>query len=284
LENLDVQKVGSIFVYSEELGSFEFGYDHPYKPERAIKTYELCNRYGVINFPWMTRLAPESLDITLLNLFHEPDYIRLLQVSSHGSVSLEALERGLGTDDTPIIKGIYEWALEVCGGTHSAIKRIVSGEALVAFNSLGGFHHAMPGNAEGFCYINDIVIAIKDVLNSPADLKIAYIDIDAHHGNGVQHAFYDDPRVLVISLHESGETLYPWSGFETEIGEGDGKGYNINLPLQPGTDDEIYSFVFENAALPVLRKFDPDLIVAELGADALVSDPLTNLKLTNNGY
>jgi acetoin utilization protein AcuC len=113
---------------------------------------------------------------------------------------------------------------------------------------------------------------------------VAYIDCDAHHGNGVQEAFYGDPRVLVVSLHETGKTLYPWSGWETETGQGEGKGFTINVPLEPGTDDEVYAFAFDAVVPPLVKAFSPDIIVAELGADTLISDPLTHLKLTNNGY
>jgi len=266
------------------MGRFDFGPDHPFKPERVTKTYDLCTRYGVMNHPWMTVLDPEPIDVALLNLFHEPDYLLLLKEASQGKVSIEMLERGLGTEDTPIIGGIWEWSLRASGGTHAAMRHIINDDALVAFNPLGGFHHAMPGNAEGFCYINDVVIAIMDTLKRQPELKIAYIDLDAHHGNGVQHAFYNDPRVLVVSTHETGKSLYPYAGFETEIGEGEGRGFTINVPLEPGSDDEVHELVMEEAVLPVVKAFLPDMIVAELGADALVSDPLTHLKLTNNGY
>ncbi len=129
-----------------------------------------------------------------------------------------------------------------------------------------------------------MAVAILDALRSAKDLRVAYVDFDAHHGNGVQHAFYADPRVLVISTHETGKSLYPWSGYETETGEGEGVGFTVNVPLEPGTDDEVFSFVLDSAVFPLLKAFSPDLIVAELGADVLVSDPLTHLKLTNNGY
>lgn len=266
------------------MGWFDFGPDHPFKPERATKTYELCTRYSVMNQPWMKVLKPETIDIALLELFHEREYIRLLEESSAGKVRLEILERGLGTADNPILPGIYEWSLLVAGGTHSAMDKLIKDDALVAFNPLGGFHHAMPGHAEGFCYINDIAIAITYALRSSPSLRIVYIDLDAHHGNGVQEAFYRDPRVLLISLHETGKTLYPWSGYETEIGEGDGRGFTVNLPLEPGCDDEVYNFVMDAVAFPLIKSYSPDLIVAELGADALISDPLTHLKLTNNSY
>jgi acetoin utilization protein AcuC len=280
----DVQKIGSIFVYSDEMSRFEFGPDHPFRPERASKTYELCTRYGIINYPWIRILDPQPLDPALLALFHDSAYLKLLQDASQGGFRLEMLERGLGTADNPIVRGMYEWSLRVAGGTHESMKHLLDGRAVVAFNPLGGFHHAMPDHAEGFCYINDIVIAIEDFLRRYSGLRIAFIDLDAHHGNGVQSAFYSDPRVLFISLHETGRTLYPWSGNETEIGEGRGRGYTINVPLEPGTDDEVYGFVFDAVVPPLIQTFSPDLIVALLGADTLISDPLTHLKLTNNGY
>jgi len=284
LEHDAIDRDPTIFVYSDEMSWFDFGEDHPFKPERAAKTYDLCTRYGVMNHPWMKILEPEALPIELLPLFHEPVYLRLLQGAKEGKVTPEMIAHGLGTLDNPIIFGIYEWSLQAAGGTLGAMDSLVKEETVAAFNPLGGFHHAMPDHAEGFCYINDIAIAIRYALSRMPDLKIAYIDLDAHHGNGVQHAFYNDPRVFVISLHETGKTLYPWSGFENETGEGDGKGFTVNFPLEPGTDDEVYDFAFQETILPLARSFSPDLIVAEIGADALVSDPLTHLKLTNNSY
>ncbi len=272
------------FIYSEEMGRFDFGPDHPFKPERATKTLDLCLRYGVLNYPWMRVVQPQAIDERLLTLYHEPRYLSLLKAASRGKVSLEMLERGLGTADNPILEGIYEWSLRAAGGTYGAVKDLLSGRVQVAFNPLGGYHHAMAGKAEGFCYINDIVVAIMAALQESPGLKIAYVDLDAHHGNGVQEPFYEDPRVLFISAHETGRTLYPWSGNETETGKGAGEGYTVNLPLEPGTDDEVYSFVLDNAVFPILKAFSPDLMIAEVGADTLISDPLTHLKLTNNGY
>jgi acetoin utilization protein AcuC len=274
----------TIFVYSGEMGQFDFGLDHPYKPERAVKTFDLCTRYGVMNHPWMTILDPEPLDPNLLTLFHTPALIQAIQKADRGEFEIEMLEFGLGTNDNPILPGIYEWSLRAAGGTHQALEHIINGQADAAFNPLGGFHHAMPDHVEGFCYLNDISVSIIAILNQMPRLKVAYIDCDAHHGNGVQEAFYEDPRVLVISLHETGKTLYPWSGWETETGRGEGKGFTINIPLEPGTDDEVYAFAFDAVVPPLVRSFAPDIIVAELGADTLISDPLTHLKLTNNGY
>jgi len=274
----------SLFVYSSEMARFDFGPDHPFKPERASKTYELCSRYGVMNHPWMSVFEPDTIEEKYLTSFHDPAYLALLKEASAGKVSLDMLSRGLGTEDTPILQGIYEWSLKAAGGTLEAVRRLNGGEIQVAFHPLGGFHHGMPDHAEGFCYINDIVIALKDALESHPDMKIAYLDLDAHHGNGVQEAFYEDPRVLFISLHETGKKLYPWSGFETETGREKGKGYTVNVPLEESTDDEVYAFVFDAVVPPLLSSFSPDTVLAVLGADVLVSDPLTHLKLTNNGY
>lgn len=280
----DEVRMQTIFVYSGEMAQFDFGYDHPYKPERAIKTYDLCTRYGVMNHPWMTILDPEPLDPNLLTLFHTPALIQAIEKAGRGEFELEMLEFGLGTKDNPILPGIYDWVLRAAGGTHQAMEHILCGQADAAFNPLGGFHHAMPDHVEGFCYLNDISISIIAAFKRIPELKVAYIDCDAHHGNGVQEAFYEDPRVLVISLHETGKTLYPWSGWETETGKGEGKGFTINVPLEPGTDDEVYGFAFDAVVPPLVRSFEPDIIVAQLGADTLISDPLTHLKLTNNGY
>jgi acetoin utilization protein AcuC len=284
LAPVNVKSVGSVFIYSEEMGWFDFGPDHPFKPERAAKTYDLCNRYGVLNHPWMRVHQPKPIDPDLLTLFHEPEYLALLEDAGKGKVRLEMLERGIGTQDNPILPGIYEWSLLAAGGTQAGMNALMADRALVAFNPVGGFHHAMPGHAEGFCYLNDIAISIRHALKMSTDKKIAYVDLDAHHGNGVQHAFYEDPRVLVISVHESGRTLYPWSGNETETGSGDGEGFTMNVPLEPGSDDEVYDVVMNGAVIPMLERYAPDLIVAEIGADTLISDPLTHLKLTNNGY
>jgi len=266
------------------MGWFDFGPDHPFKPERAAKTYDLCNRYGVLNHDWMQVQEPEAIDPALLTLFHEPDYLLLLEEASRGKVRIEMLASGLGTQDNPILPGIYQWSLLAAGGTQAGMKALLSGDALVAFNPVGGFHHAMPGHAEGFCYLNDIAVSIRYALKVSPNKRIAFVDLDAHHGNGVQEAFYEDPRVLVISVHESGRTLYPWSGNETETGAGDGEGFTMNVPLEPGSDDEVYDYVMAEAVIPLLESYAPDLIVAELGADTMVSDPLTHLKLTNNGY
>ena len=272
----------SIFIHSHEVAKFDFGPGHPYKPERAIKAYELCRRYGVMDRSWMRTMAPKPIDPGLLSLFHDEEYLNLLREASAGKVTLDMLAHGIGTEDNPILPGIYEWSLMTAGATYMGMRLIVEGKADVVFNPLGGFHHARRDYAEGFCYVNDIAIAITDAVKQ--GLKVAFIDIDAHHCNGVQDAFYEEDRALVVSLHETGETLYPGTGRMDEIGVGKGVGYNINIPLAEGTDDEVFVYAFQEVVPPIIKAFEPDLVVAEIGADTLRSDPLTNLLLTNNAY
>jgi acetoin utilization protein AcuC len=274
--------VRSVFIHSHEIAKFDFGPDHPYKPERAIKAYELCRRYGVMDRRWMETMAPKPIDPGLLSLFHDEKYLDVLRQVSAGKVTLDMLAHGIGSEDNPILPGIYEWSLMTAGATHMGMRLVVEGEADVAFNPLGGFHHAQRDYAEGFCYVNDVAIAITDAMKRGR--KVAFIDIDAHHCNGVQDAFYEEDRVLVISLHEAGETLYPGTGKVDEIGVGKGVGYNVNIPLAEGTDDEVYVSAFQEVVPPIIMAFEPDFVVAEIGADTLRSDPLTHLMLTNNAY
>jgi acetoin utilization protein AcuC len=150
------------------------------------------------------------------------------------------------------------------------------------FNPWGGFHHAMPEKAAGFCYVNDPVLGCLRL--TQAGKRVAFLDVDAHHGDGVQAAFYSRRDVLTISLHESGKTLFPWSGFEDEIGEGAGRGFNVNIPLPAGTYDAAYLRAFRQVAVPLIEAYRPDVLVIELGMDALAGDPLTHLRLTNNTH
>jgi acetoin utilization protein AcuC len=159
---------------------------------------------------------------------------------------------------------------------------ILSDSADVAFNPSGGLHHAGPELASGFCYINDMAIACT--ILAEAGKKVLYLDVDVHHGDGVQNAFYDRCDVMTISFHESGRTLFPGTGFEYDIGTGAGKGYSVNVPLPVGTYDEVYMKAFKAIALPLIGAYNPDVIVFELGADALAGDPLAHLYLTNNTY
>ena len=272
----------SIFYYSHELAQYDFGPDHPFKPERAQKAYELCNRYGVLNHPHITLKSPPKLEREKLLLAHSEQYLDALERISKGELFQGMLQFSIGTEDNPPLRGIYEWSAKCAGASWEGMTALLGGSADIAFNPLGGFHHARRSQAGGFCYINDLVIAIEEALSHNA--RITYIDIDAHHGNGVQEAFYGEDRVQFISMHESGKFLYPYCGALEESGEGKGQGFTINIPLPPGTDDELYLAAFHRVVIPLIKGYGPDILVAEIGADTMISDPLTDFMLTNNSY
>ena len=215
-----------------------------------------------------------------LSLFHNEEYLRLLENASSSTFSFDMLGCGLGTEENPVFEGLYDLVTLSAGATYLGEELLVRGDFAVAFNVFGGFHHAGRSHAEGFCYINDAGVVIAHLLKE--GFKVAYIDLDVHHGNGIQDVFYTDNRVLKISLHESGKTLYPWSGSETEIGAGEGKGYNVNIPLPEGTDDETYSFAFSHLVPPLIQAFSPDITVGVFGADTHHSDPISHLNMSNN--
>jgi acetoin utilization protein AcuC len=289
------------FIYSDEMANFEYSPTHPFKPIRAKLTMELCRRYGLIEQPWIQVVKPAPASFEVMAEFHDGAYLKTLQrvdsaasadelwpdgdpgnADSAAALGPRLLQYGLGTEDNPIFAGVYAYAALTAGATLLGAKMVAAGKARGVFNPLGGFHHAGRDHAEGFCYVNDIGVAITQLLKE--GLRVAFVDIDAHHSNGVQDAFYRDDRVLVISFHESGREMYPWSGFENEIGEGKGKGYNVNVPLPQNTDDDTFIRAFEEVTPPLLTAFEPDLVIAELGADTHISDPLTHLNMTNFGY
>ena len=227
-------------------------------------------------------VAPEPAERIVLKKFHSARYLHALKEASEGKFNTEALGMGIGTPDCPIFEGMYEYSVLACGGTLIAANLILSGSADVAFNPSGGYHHAGPERASGFCYINDVVIAC--MILAEQGKRVLYLDVDVHHGDGVAYAFYDRCDVMTISFHQSGRTLFPGTGFEDEVGTGDGTGYCVNVPLPVGTYDEAYMKAFETIALPLIAAYNPDVIVFELGADGLAGDPLANLHLTNNVY
>lgn len=287
-----IEESSSALIYADELANFEFGPNHPFKPVRAKIMIDLCRRYGLLEKSWVSIIKPSPLKFAELAKFHDPNYLECLYKANtlEGSIWEEGVDElasrfmqyGLGTADNPILPGIYDFSALCAGATLLGARLVASGEVQVAFSPLGGFHHARKNRAEGFCYVNDIAIAITELLQSGR--RVAFVDIDAHHGNGVQEAFYRDNRVLKISFHESGLYLYPGTGFLEEIGEGKGRGYNINFPLPKGSDDEVFLKSFATIFPPLIASFCPDILIAQIGADMHVADPLTHLKITNSGY
>jgi acetoin utilization protein AcuC len=237
---------------------------------------------GLLNGRERREIPPVMATRAELEKFHLPHYLDAIKKAEAGELSPEAFRMGIGTPDCPIAKGMFDYFSLTCGASLTGARILLSGESKIAFNPSGGYHHAGPEKASGFCYLNDIVLAAMELAD--AGKRVVILDLDVHHGDGVADAFYARKDIMMISLHESGKTLFPGTGFENEIGSGEGKGYTVNIPLPEGTYDSAYLEVFNSIALPLIEKYDPDVIILELGMDGLISDPLGHLSLTNNIY
>jgi acetoin utilization protein AcuC len=214
--------------------------------------------------------------------YHTPDYWQILEKANSGYCDLDISAYGLGAGDNPIFPGVLDWGRFCAGGALQAGEWVANGKGPIAFHIAGGMHHAHKNMASGFCYLNDPVLVILYLLS--LGKRVAYIDVDAHHGDGVQEAFYLTDRVLTISFHQNGNTLFPCTGFVPEMGAGDGLGYAVNVPLYPWSDDEIFSWTFQEVVPPLVKTFDPDILVTQLGVDSFYNDPLANLSLTTRGF
>lgn len=270
-----------VFVYSDEWARYEYGPRHPLKPIRLQLTYELMSAYGLLGQGGSSVIRAREASADDILRYHSPEYLDVLRAVSAGLSFPVAPHYGLGPGDNPVFPGLLKFSALVVGGSLQAAQLVEAG-APVAFNISGGLHHGMPARACGFCYLNDVVVAIDYLLERGK--RVAYVDIDTHHGDGVQAAFYRTNQVLTISLHESGKYLFPGTGFEHEIGEGDGRGYSVNVPLQPFTDDETYLWVFRQIVPPLIRAYRPDILVTQLGVDTFRTDPLSHLELTTHGF
>jgi acetoin utilization protein AcuC len=270
-------------IYSEELSQYDLGPEHPLKPIRFKVAAELIKAYNLLNSPTTKLLSPKQATDEEIGLVHQKDYIEMVKKAGQSLFNVSFLRFGLGTGDNPIFPEMHEAASLLVGGSIRAAKLIMEGEVNHAFNIAGGLHHALPAKASGFCIYNDAAVAIAYLIKTYR-ARVMYIDIDAHHGDGVQSIFYKNPEVLTISLHESGRYLFPGTGFIDEIGEEEGKGFSVNVPFEPYTSDEVYLFAFEELIPPLAQAFKPDIIVSQNGCDAHYSDPLTHLGLTLKGY
>ncbi len=270
------------FIYTDAYQDYDYGPTHPLQVIRLKLTYDLLKSYGLLDLPSVRSIPTVEAKDNDLSVFHSEEYLNILRQADKGHLSANAYSHGLGPGDNPIFHGLYKWSLLVTGATLQAVDFVGEGKGEIAFNIAGGLHHAMRARASGFCYINDPVIGIMRLLR--LGKRVAYIDIDAHHGDGVQEAFYETDQVLTISLHETGYTLFPGTGFEHEIGKGEGEGYSVNLPFPPCTDDEVYSWAFEEVVPELVQAFKPDVVMTQLGVDTFYNDPLTNLHLSMSGY
>ncbi|MDY6988625.1 MAG: hypothetical protein SWQ30_11285 [Thermodesulfobacteriota bacterium] len=273
----------SAFVHSQEFSRFKAYRGYPWQFKRGEATYKSCKRYGLFDHDWITIHTPKPASIEDILTFHTKEYVTILKKANKGVGKEKWLTYGLGTTECPVYKGVYDYHALAAGGALLGVELIRQNKADRVFCPTGGFHHAGKDFAAGFCYLNDVVMAIKKW--SRARKRVLFVDIDAHHSDQVQEAFYGTSRVMCMSFHESGKTLFPFkTGFEDEIGKGHGKGYTINVPLPENTSDQEFSWAFEEVFLPVAQRFKPDIVVAALGADVLFSDPFSHLKLTNLSF
>ena len=273
------------FVWTPEFCDYRLSASHPLKPERLMVTHDLLNACGAFDGEHSRVVAPTPcVEADLLSV-HSAEYIDVVRRLSAGERVDSPWRWGLDTRDNPVFPNMYEASLVYVGATLAAADLVAGGEVDVAFSIAGGLHHAHRDRAAGFCVFNDPAIAIARLLaRHPGGCRVAYIDIDAHHGDGVQEAFYSRRDVLTISLHEAGRCLFPGTGEVDELGEGDGKGYSINVPLSPFTDDETYAWAFDQVVRPAVEHFRPDFIVTQLGVDTHYRDPLTHFEMTTHGY
>jgi acetoin utilization protein AcuC len=263
-------------VWDEGYLGYDFG-SHPMNPIRLDFTMRLAGALRVLDR--VELVAPAAaLESDLLKI-HTSEYLAAVRAASADPTFTGY---GLGTDDDPVFPGMYDASALIAGGSQLAARRVWSGAGQHAVNIAGGLHHAMPDHASGFCVFNDVVLGIRELLESGAR-RVAYVDVDVHHGDGVQAAFYDDQRVMTISLHQDPRSLFPGTGLPSEIGSGAAAGSSVNVALPPGTSDRGWLRAFRAVVPSAVRSFAPDVLVTQCGCDTHHEDPLANLELSVDG-
>jgi len=280
-----VEKVA--LIYTDKYQNYNFGPRHPLRPLRLKLTYSLMEKLNLLNHNLLEIMEPKMATKEEIERVHSAEYVDIVSKLSENPLDREIQPYiyGLGPGDNPIFKGMYEASALVCGASITAANLVwKENDIQIAFNPAGGLHHALRNKASGFCIFNDIAVAIQHLKTLKKDIKIAYLDIDCHHGDGVQWLFYDDPTVLTISFHESGKFLFPGTGNTNEVGEGRGKGYAINFPLLPGTSNKMFLKLFRYCIPRLLEAFAPDVLFTQLGVDMHFNDPLTQMGLSISVY
>ncbi len=265
-------------AWDESMLAYDFGGQHPMNPERLHLTARLARDCGLLELDGVTVAAPPVASDDDLAAVHSPDYIGAVRrISSNPDTSDEA--RGLGTEDTPAFAGMHEASARLAGGSLDAAEAIIRGSAVRAVNFGGGMHHAARSRASGFCIYNDAAASIQRLLDRGVP-RVLYIDVDAHHGDGTQSIFWDDPRVMTISLHETGMSLFPGTGFASETGGPGAEGYAVNVALPTVAGDAAVLRAFHAVVPQLAAAFAPGVIVSQHGCDSHREDPLTNLRVS----
>ncbi|GER66440.1 acetoin utilization protein AcuC [Weizmannia acidilactici] len=272
----------AVFVFSTDLLAYRFRNDHPFNQMRLQLVKELLEAIGALNREDIVK--PRMASDEELFFIHDPSYVEAVKLAGRGKLDpVKAENFGLGTEDTPIFPNMHEASALIAGGTLAAAEEVMSGRARHALHLGGGLHHGFRGKASGFCIYNDTAIAIK-YLRETYGVRILYVDTDAHHGDGVQWAFYDDENVCTLSIHETGRYLFPGTGNVNEWGTGKGYGYSFNIPVDAFTEDESWLECYAAALEEIAAYFKPDVLVTQNGADAHYYDPLTHLSATMKIY
>ena len=269
-------------VLCPEARIYDHGPQHPLRPQRVLYTWTLIEACGLLDSSNVTRLSCRTAEDAEIELVHEDAFVDATRRAGHGEDGPWA-RFGYGPGDNPIFTDMHEAGALVAGASLAAARAVHEGSVSHAFNAAGGLHHAMPSRASGFCVYDDPAIAIAWLLERGVH-PIAYVDVDVHHGDGVQAIFYDEPRVLTISIHQSGETLFPGTGFVEERGSGAAEGTAVNVPLWPGVSDVGWLAAFREIVPPIVRAFAPKMLVTQLGCDTHRTDPLAQLLLSTNAY
>ena len=263
-------------IWGPAFTAYNFGAEHPMGPVRLDLTARLCEALGVFSACQVT--SPGIATDELLATVHDQAYIDAVKwASEHPDHADEA--RGLGTSDDPAFHGMHEASARIVQGTVDVCQAVLTGTAEHGVNFCGGMHHAMRDRASGFCIYNDIAVGIQSLLDAGLE-RVVYLDLDVHHGDGVEAIFVGDPRVLTLSIHENGRALFPGTGWPRDIGTGAGEGYAVNVALPPGTGDSAWLRAIEAGLLPVIRAFRPQFIVSQHGCDTHMEDPLAHLMIT----
>ena len=270
------------FIFSEELLNYKFNSNHPFNQYRLKLTVDLLRRLNALENHQV--VPPRMATDEELSLIHDPSYIDAVKMAGQGQLPQHVAENyGIGTEDTPIFPNMHEASALLVGGTLTAVDQVMTGKALHALHLGGGLHHGFRGKASGFCIYNDSSVAIK-YLQNKYNARVLYVDTDAHHGDGVQWSFYDDPDVCTLSIHETGRYLFPGTGNVNERGQGKGYGYSFNIPVDAFTEDESWLEAYTQSLKEVAEFFRPDVILTQNGADSHYYDPLTHLSATMKIY